>query len=87
MAKRRTFTAAFKARVAKQALRGGRTGQQIGSAPAAFGPGEAAEAHGQRETEIRKQYEQVGQLVITMPPHRKSRPRPIRICWLPCTWT
>ena len=29
MAKRRTFTAAFKARVAKEALRGDRTVQQI----------------------------------------------------------
>ena len=31
MAKRRTFTAAFKARVAKEALRGDRTVQQIAS--------------------------------------------------------
>ena len=46
MAKRRTFTAAFKARVAKEALRGDKT------------------VRDEREAEIRKLHEKIGQLVI-----------------------
>ena len=38
MAKRRTFTAAFKARVAKEALRGDRTVQQIAASKRSSGP-------------------------------------------------
>ena len=82
MAKRRTFTATFKARVAKEALRGDRTVQQIASKhevhpnqvsqwkrKASEGLVELFErgAHSgrdEREAEVRKLHEKIGQLVI-----------------------
>ncbi len=82
MAKRRTFTGAFKARVAKEALRGDRTVQQIAAKhelhpnqvsqwkrtaserlaelfERAAGPGQD-----EREAEVRKLHEKIGQLVV-----------------------
>ena len=48
MAKRRTFTAAFKARVAKEALRGDRTVQQIAAKHGVHPqPGQSMEAQGE----------------------------------------
>ena len=82
MAKRRTFTAAFKARVAKEALRGDRTVQQIAAkhgvhpnqvsqwkCKASAGLVELFErgakaGQDEREAEIRKLHEKIGQLVI-----------------------
>ena len=82
MAERRTFTAAFKARVAKEALRGDRTVQQIAAkhgvhpnqvsqwkCKASAGLVELFErgakaGQDEREAEIRKLHEKIGQLVI-----------------------
>lgn len=82
MAKRRTFTAAFKARVAKEALRGDRTVQQIaarhGVHPNQVSQWKRKASEGlvelfergakigpdEREAEIRKLHEKIGQLVI-----------------------
>ena len=82
MAKRRTFTAAFKARVAKEALRGDRTVQQIAAkhgvhpnqvsqwkSKASAGLVELFErgakaGQDEREAEIRKLHEKIGQLVV-----------------------
>ena len=76
MAKRRTFTAAFKARVAKEALRGDRTVRQI-AARHSLHPNqvsqwkrEASEGlvelfeRDEREAELRKLHEKIGQLVV-----------------------
>ena len=82
MAKRRTFTAAFKARVAEEALRGDRTVQQI-AARHAVHPNQVSQwkrkaseglvtlfergaktGRDEREAEIRKLHEKIGQLVI-----------------------
>ena len=82
MAKRRTFTAAFKARVAKEALRGDRTVQQI-AAKHGVHPNQVSQwkrkasdrlvelfergtksGQDEREAEIRKLHEKIGQLVI-----------------------
>ena len=82
MAKRRTFTAAFKARVAKEALRGDRTVQQI-AARHSLHPNQVSQwkrkaseglvelfergrksARDEREAEIRKLHEKIGQLVV-----------------------
>ncbi len=82
MVKRRTFTAAFKARVAKEALRGDRTVQQI-AAKHVVHPNQVSQwkrkageglvelfARGaqagqdEREAEIRKLHETIGQLVV-----------------------
>ena len=82
MAKRRTFTVAFKARIAKEALRGDRTVQQIAAKhevhpnqvsqwkrKASEGLVELFERGAQagqdeREAEIRKLHETIGQLVV-----------------------
>ena len=82
MAKRRTFSAAFKARVAKEALRGDRTVQQIaarhGVRPNQVSQWKRKASEGlvelfergakigpdEREAEIRKLHEKIGQLVI-----------------------
>ena len=82
MAKRRTFTAAFKARVAKEALRGDKTIQQI-AAKHGVHPNQVSQWKGkasqglvqlfergakarqdEREAEIRRLHEKIGQLVI-----------------------
>ena len=82
MAKRRTFTAAFKARVAKEALRGDKTVRQIATKHRVhlnqvrqwkrkaseglvqlFQRG-ARTGRDEREAEIRKLHEKIGQLVI-----------------------
>ena len=82
MAKRRTFTAAFKAKVAKEALRGDRTVQQI-AARHQVHPNQVSQwkrtaseklaelfergarpGLDEREAEIRKLHEKIGQLVI-----------------------
>ena len=82
MAKRRTFTAAFKARIAKEALRGDRTVQQIaarhGVHPNQVSQWKRKASEGlvelfqrgrkagldEKEAEIRKLHEKIGQLVI-----------------------
>ena len=82
MAKRRTFTAAFKARVAKEALRGDRSVRQI-AARHQLHPSQVSQwkrmaserlaelfergagpGQDEREAEIRKLHEKIGQLVI-----------------------
>ena len=82
MAKRRTFTAAFKARVAKEALRGDRTVQQI-AAKHELHPNQVSQwkrtaserlgelfertagpGQDEREAEVRKLHEKIGQLVV-----------------------
>ena len=82
MAKRRTFTAGFKAKVAKEALRGDRTVQQI-AARHELHPNQVSQwkrtaserlaelfergtnsGQDEREAEIRKLHEKIGQLVI-----------------------
>ena len=87
MAKRRTFTAAFKARVAKEALRGDRTVQQI-AARHSLHPNQVSQwkrkaseglvelfergrksARDEREAEIRKLHEKIGQLVVSVGDH------------------
>ena len=82
MAKRRKFTAEFKARVAKEALRGDRTVQQIAARhqlhPNQVGQWKrmaseqlaelfergAKPGQDEREAEIRKLHEKIGQLVV-----------------------
>ena len=82
MARRRTFTAAFKAKVAKEALRGDRTVQEI-AARHQLHPNQVSQwkrtaserlaklfergagpGQNEREAEIRKLHEKIGQLVI-----------------------
>jgi transposase len=82
MAKRRRFTAAFKARVAKEALRGDRTVQQI-AARHELHPNQVSQwkrtaserlaelfergsrpGQDEREAELRKLHEKIGQLVV-----------------------
>ena len=82
MAKRRRFTAEFKARVAKEALRGDRTVQQI-AARHQLHPNQVSQwkrtaserlaelferaakaGQDEREAELRKLHEKIGQLVI-----------------------
>ncbi len=82
MVKRRTFTAAFKARIAKEALRGDRTVQQI-AAKHEVNPNQVSQwkrkanegleemfergaraGQDEREAEIRKLHETIGQLVV-----------------------
>ena len=82
MTKRRTFTAAFKARVAKDALRGDLSVQQI-AAKHGVHPNQVSQwkrkasqslvevfergakiGQDEREAEIRKLHEKIGQLVI-----------------------
>ena len=82
MAKRRKFTAEFKARVAKEALRGDRTVQQI-AARHQLHPKQVSQwkrtaserlaelfergaqpGQDEREAELRKLHEKIGQLVV-----------------------
>ena len=82
MAKRRTFTAAFKARVAKEALRGDKTVRQIATKHRVH-PNQVSQwkrkaseglvqlfergaktGRDEREAEIRKLHEKIGQLVV-----------------------
>ena len=82
MAKRRRFTAEFKARVAKEALRGDRTLQQI-AARHQLHPNQVSQwkrtaserlaelfergaqpGQDEREAELRKLHEKIGQLVV-----------------------
>ncbi len=82
MPKRRTFTAAFKSRVAMEALRGDRTVQQI-AARHQLHPNQVSQwkrtaserlaelfergagpGQDEREAEIRKLHEKIGQLVV-----------------------
>ena len=76
MAKRRTFTAAFKARVAKEALRGDRTVHQLHPNQVSQWKRMASErlaelfergagpGQDKRKAELRKLHEKIGQLVI-----------------------